>query len=106
MKTLRFFGVCLLASLLCVNFSACGGEDTPEPENPGNNPSNPTVGPGNGVSSNEKRLVKMEYISDSGNKTFSFKYDEQGRVITEIEEEDDSYGFSIKITVLGAKKVN
>lgn len=100
MKTLRFFGVCLLASLLCVNFSACGGEDTPEPENPGNNPSNPTVGPGNGVSSNEKRLVKMEYISDSGNKTFSFKYDEQGRVITEIEEEDASYGFSIDINRL------
>ena len=64
MKTLRFFGVCLLASLLCVNFSACGGEDTPEPENPGNNPSNPTVGPGNGSSSNEKRLVKMEFIDD------------------------------------------
>lgn len=101
MKTLRFFGVCLLASLLCVNFSACGGEDTPEPENPGNNPSNPTVGPGNGGSSNEKRLVKMVYTGDSRNKTFSFKYDEQGRVITEIEEEeDDSYGFSININRL------
>lgn len=100
MKTLRFFGVCLLASLLCVNFSACGGEDTPEPENPGNNPSNPTVGPGNGVSSNEKRLVKMEFIEDDGTEIFSFEYDEQGRVITAIEEEDDSYGFSINISRL------
>lgn len=101
MKTLRFFGVCLLASLLCVNFSACGGEDTPEPENPGNNPSNPTVGPGNGVSSNEKRLVKMEFIEDDRTETFSFEYDEQGRVITAIEEEqDDSYGFSIDINRL------
>lgn len=101
MKTLRFFGVCLLASLLCVNFSACGGEDTPEPENPGNNPSNPTVGPGNGSSSNEKRLVKMEYIDDYKTETFSFEYDEQGRVITAIEEEEnDSYGFSININRL------
>lgn len=100
MKTLRFFGVCLLASLLCVNFSACGGEDTPEPENPGNNPSNPTVGPGNGVSSNEKRLVKMEFIEDDGTEIFSFEYDEQGRVITAIEEEDASYGFSIDINRL------
>lgn len=89
-----------MASLLCVNFSACGGEDTPEPENPGNNPSNPTVGPGNGVSSNEKRLVKMEFIEDDGTEIFSFEYDEQGRVITAIEEEDDSYGFSINISRL------
>lgn len=101
MKTLRFFGVCLLASLLCVNFSACGGEDTPEPENPGNNPSNPTVGPGNGSSSNEKRLVKMEFIDDYKTEIFSFEYDEQGRVITAIqEEEDDSYGFSIDVNRL------
>ena len=27
MKTLRFFGVCLLVSLLCVNFSACDSDD-------------------------------------------------------------------------------
>ena len=85
MKTLRFFGVCLLASLLCVNFSACGGEDTPEPENPGNNPSNPTVGPGNGSSSNEKRLVKMEFIEDDRTQTLSFEYDEEGKVIKIIE---------------------
>lgn len=100
MKTLRFFGVCLLASLLCVNFSACGDEDTPKPENPGNNPSNPTAGPENGVSSNEKRLVKMEFIDDNETETFSFEYDEQGRVITAIEEQDDSYGFSIDINRL------
>lgn len=101
MKTLRFLGVCLLASLLCVNFSACGGEDTPEPENPATNPSNPTPGNGSGTSSNEKRLVKMEYIEEDGTESFSFEYDEQGRVITAIEEEDESfYGYDIYVSRL------
>lgn len=65
MKTLRFIGVALLAVLMSVSFSACGGDD----DNGGNNYKSLIVGKWRAVGQYTKLATHVEYKSDG---TFSY----------------------------------
>ncbi len=60
MKTLRFIGVALLAVLMSVGFSACGGDD----DNGGNNYKSLIVGKWRAVGQYTKLATHVEYKSD------------------------------------------
>ena len=66
MKIFRFLGMAVVAVCMCANFTACSKD--------GN-------GSDSGTSSGEKRLVKMVLGDGEYVETYSFTYDDQGRVI-------------------------
>lgn len=66
MKTLRFIGVALLAVLMSVSFSACGGDDD---DNGGNNYKSLIVGKWKLVGQYTLLATHVEYKSDG---TFSY----------------------------------
>lgn len=81
MKTFRFIGMALFAVLMCVNFTSCsGGDDDPTEE--------PEEG---GVVVNGKNLVKIVGKSANGSysETYTFSYDNKGRLIAATEAEEE-----------------
>ena len=95
MKTFRMIGMALFAVLMCVNFASCSSDDnlSEEPEKEEG-----------GVVVSGKKLTKIVFKSDNGDnytETYTFSYDNQGRLIeaTEIyedeyEKETDTYQFT------------
>ncbi|MBQ8421124.1 MAG: hypothetical protein IJX11_02560 [Bacteroidales bacterium] len=68
MKTLRMFGMAMMAVLMGVGFTSCSKDDNPD---------------GNEDFSNEKKLVKLVAKDDESGKdleVFTFKYDDKGRL--------------------------
>ena len=60
MKTFRFFGMALMAVLMCVNFTACGGGDDDEPSYNNGNSMNNGNSNSNGSNSNEENKSENE----------------------------------------------
>ena len=85
MKTFRFIGMALFAILMCVNFASCSSsDDEPEVENE------------SGVVTNAKRLAEMKMDEEGEDITWTFSYDEKGKLTTikgiEIDSEFDHQG--------------
>ena len=75
MKTFRFIGMALFAVLMCVNLASCSSSDddpTEEPEE-------------GGVVVSGKKLAKIVGKSEDRLETYTFSYDEKGRLM-EIKE--------------------
>ena len=91
MKTFRLVSAALLAVLMCANFVSCSKDD---------DGANTDVGGGEEggneeVIVSEKKLVKMV----SNDETYTFSYDNEGRLSSAIETEDDGdyvYKYSYK----------
>ena len=66
MKTLRMFGMALVAIIMGVSLSSCNKDENPE---------------NGGDFSNEKKLVKMVCESGDWQRVYTFNYDDSGRVI-------------------------
>ena len=80
MKTFRFIGMALFAILMCVNFASCSSSDD-----------DPTEGPEEGdVVVSGKKLTKITGTYDGEVETYSFNYDNNGRVI-KAEYKEDNY---------------
>lgn len=85
MKTFRMFGMALFAVLMCVNFAACSssGDDEPEVNE-------------EGIVTNEKKLIEMKMNEEGEEITWTFSYDEKGRLTAikgiEIDTEFDDQG--------------
>ena len=74
MKTFRFIGMALFAILMCVNLSSCsGGDDDPTEE--------PEEG---GVIVSGKKLAKIVGTGVFENETYTFNYDNKGRLVESI----------------------
>ena len=79
MKTFRLIGAALLAVLMCANFASCSKDDD----------ANTDTG-GEDVVVGEKKLVKMV----SNEETYTFSYDNEGRLSSAIDTYDDGdYGY-------------
>lgn len=81
MKTFRLIGAALLAVLMCANFASCSKDDD----------ANTDTG-GEDVVVGEKKLVKMV----SNEETYIFSYDNEGRLSSAIETDDDGDKYSYK----------
>ena len=81
MKTFRLIGAALLAVLMCANFASCSKDDD----------ANTDTG-GEDVVVGEKKLVKMV----SNEETYTFSYDNEGRLSSAIETDDDGDKYSYK----------
>ena len=81
MKTFRLIGAALLAVLMCANFASCSKDDD----------ANIDTG-GEDVVVGEKKLVKMV----SNEETYTFSYDNEGRLSSAIETDDDGDKYSYK----------
>ena len=81
MKTFRLIGAALLAVLMCANFASCSKDDD----------ANIDTG-GEDVVVGEKKLVKMV----SNEETYTFSYDDEGRLSSAIETDDDGDKYSYK----------
>ena len=81
MKTFRLISAALLAVLMCANFASCSKDDD----------ANTDTG-GEDVVVGEKKLVKMV----SNEETYTFSYDNEGRLSSAIETDDDGDKYSYK----------
>ena len=77
MKTLRFFGTALFAVLMSVGFTACSSSDDDD----------------NGVTTSDKRLVRMTEQGESKTYTYEFTYDSQGRVVRKEVKRDGTLNY-------------
>lgn len=85
MKTFRLIGAALLAVLMCANFASCSKDDAANTDGGGND-----EGGNQQVTVNEKKLVKMV----SNEETYTFSYDNEGRLSSAIDTYDDGdYGY-------------
>ena len=92
MKTFRLIGAALLAVLMCANFASCSTDDDAANTDVGGN----DEGGNQEVTVSEKKLVKMV----SNEETYTFSYDDEGRLSSAIETDDDGdygYKYSYKI---------
>ena len=91
MKTFRLISAALLAVLMCANFASCSKDDDGANTDGGGN----DEGGNQEVTVSEKKLVKMvgtlSYDSDTYNYTYNytFSYDNEGRLSSAIDTDDD-----------------
>lgn len=78
MKTSRLLGMALLAILVSMNFAACGSDDD-EGDTPIKN--------GDGIITNQKKLMELKMTGDSEAVTWEFSYDSKGRLASVIHTE-------------------
>lgn len=78
MKTLRMFGMALIAIVLSANFASCSKEDTPEKGE-------------NGIVVGDKKLTRLSITTDT---YVSFTYDDKGRLIKAEEVDGSDYSFT------------
>ena len=102
MKTFKLVGMALVAILLCVNFTSCSKDDGPTEE--------PEEG---GVVVSGKKLTKISASMGANSATYSFNYDNQGRLIqSDFSEEyegdkyTESYQFVWGDDVIKVSRVN
>ncbi len=79
MKTFKLIGMALVAILLCVNFTSCSKDDGPSEK--------PEEG---GIIVSGKKLTKITGAYDGEVETYSFNYDNNGRVV-KAEYKEDNY---------------
>lgn len=77
MRTFRFLGMALIATLVCVNFAACSSDSIENEEE---------------IIANQKKLVEMKGMEYGD---FTFSYDEKGRLITSIYGDKSTYAWGI-----------
>jgi hypothetical protein len=87
MKTFRLISAALLAVLMCANFVSCSKDDDGANTDVGGN----DEGGNQEVTVSEKKLVKMV----SNEETYTFSYDNEGRLssATEIDDDGDKYSY-------------
>ena len=88
MKTFRLVSAALLAVLMCANFASCSKDDDGVNTDGGGN----DEGGNQEVIVSEKKLVKMV----SNEETYTFSYDDEGRLSSAIETDDDGDKYSYK----------
>ena len=88
MKTFRLVSAALLAVLMCANFASCSKDDDATNTDVGGN----DEGGNQEVTVSEKKLVKMV----SNEETYTFSYDDEGRLNSATETDDDGDKYSYK----------
>ena len=88
MKTFRLIGAALLAVLMCANFASCSKDDDAATTDGGGN----DEGGNQEVTVSEKKLVKMV----SNEETYTFSYDDEGRLSSATDTDDDGDKYSYK----------
>ncbi len=88
MKTFRLISAALLAVLMCANFASCSKDDDAANTDVGGN----DEGGNQEVTVSEKKLVKMV----SNEETYTFSYDNEGRLSSATETDDDGDKYSYK----------
>ena len=88
MKTFRLISAALLAVLMCANFASCSKDDDGANTDGGGN----DEGGNQEVTVSEKKLVKMV----SNEETYTFSYDDEGRLNSATDTDDDGDKYSYK----------
>ena len=88
MKTFRLVSAALLAVLMCANFASCSKDDDGANTDGGGN----DEGGNQEVTVSEKKLVKMV----SNEETYTFSYDNEGRLSSATDTDDDGDKYSYK----------
>lgn len=88
MKTFRLISAALLAVLMCANFASCSKDDDGANTDVGGN----DEGGNQEVTVSEKKLVKMA----SNEETYTFSYDDEGRLSSATDTDDDGDKYSYK----------
>lgn len=88
MKTFRLISAALLAVLMCANFASCSKDDDAANTDVGGN----DEGGNQEVTVSEKKLVKMV----SNEETYTFSYDDEGRLSSATDTDDDGDKYSYK----------